>query len=580
MLVRIQSWAQKVEAENFSLFHYFQFLKKIYLHTLSVLRSGEKKKFLSLIFFSLLISLADIFSLTALLFVIKFYTDISFSFNFSFLPSWLVDRQSVLPVTVLLAVFIVKNVAGFLVYKAQYRFVYGVASRISGANLLQYLEGSYSDYVHTDSAVHIRKISQQPIEFAHYVLSGVQQIITEAILIAIAMIAILLYNVKLFLLLSAIFTPAALLLSWFSRQRLIQARAHIKTINEQTLQYLKEAIAGYIESNIYDKEAFFSERYSPSQQSLNRYLADLHVTQGLPSRMFEVFALCGLFVLIVINKLFGSEAYVDIITIGAFMAAAYKIIPGVIKIINLGGQVKTYSFTVHDLVNNVKSPKKESPERTDEPLHSISLRNISFSYKHEPVLSNFNLSIQKGDFIGISGKSGIGKTTIIHLLLGFLLQDAGEIIINDNLTDADTRKKYWREIAYLKQQPFLIHDSVVKNITLDENDYDELKLEQILHASGLAEMIRTFPEAMHAIIKENGKNISGGQRQRIAFARALYKDAELIILDEPFSELDILAERQLLDCCKQLSQSGKIIILITHNKENLSYCTKVILLDE
>ena len=121
---------------------------------------------------------------------------------------------------------------------------------------------------------------------------------------------------------------------------------------------------------------------------------------------------------------------------------------------------------------------------------------------------------------------------------------------------------------------------MLTNIVLDEDGYDRERLCEAARAAGLERFTGKFPEGLQAPITENGKNISGGQRQRIAFARALYKDADLLILDEPFSELDEEAERELLEYCLQLAKGGKAILLITHNKTNFSFCHKTIFLDE
>ena len=142
------------------------------------------------------------------------------------------------------------------------------------------------------------------------------------------------------------------------------------------------------------------------------------------------------------------------------------------------------------------------------------------------------------------------------------------------------RQQFWKNISYVKQQPLLIYDSILKNITLRENDFDFQKLEEVIRVTGLKELIDNYAEGYNKIITENGRNLSGGQRQRIAIARALYKESDLIILDEPFSELDWPSEEELLTYFSQLASAGKIIILITHNKESLSFCNKIISLDE
>jgi ABC-type transport system involved in cytochrome bd biosynthesis fused ATPase/permease subunit len=177
------------------------------------------------------------------------------------------------------------------------------------------------------------------------------------------------------------------------------------------------------------------------------------------------------------------------------------------------------------------------------------------------------------------GCSGTGKTTILNLLLGFLTPCAGEISINGMTSDPTTIQNYWKNNSYVRQQPFLIHDSISRNIILD-NPYNEERLQEVIRVAGLQELMNTFPEAHEKIIMENGKNLSGGQRQRIAIARALYKNAGLILLDEPFNELDETTELAFLSHFQYLSQHGKMIILITHNKASFSHCNKMISLDE
>ena len=121
---------------------------------------------------------------------------------------------------------------------------------------------------------------------------------------------------------------------------------------------------------------------------------------------------------------------------------------------------------------------------------------------------------------------------------------------------------------------------MLKNITLSEEVCDFERLENVLSFCGVDSMLGQYPEGIEKLITENGKNISGGQKQRLMLARALYHDFDLLILDEPFSELDETAERTLLVKLKMLTQKGKMIIMITHNTSSLSFCNKLISLND
>jgi hypothetical protein len=187
--------------------------------------------------FNLFVSIADILSLAFLFVVVNFYTPQHSLMNLSFLSQWGIKEHSLLPAVLLIIIFICKSFAGYYIYKAQYRFVYRVASRISGRNLLLYLEGSYEDHVHMDSSVLIRKICHHPIEFANYVLAGIQQMTTEAIMVLLTVIALLIINAKLLAILSLVLLPAIAVLRFVAKKRLSVVRKNAKVFSEKTLQY-------------------------------------------------------------------------------------------------------------------------------------------------------------------------------------------------------------------------------------------------------------------------------------------------------------------------------------------------------
>lgn len=554
-------------------------MKNIFKNTWLILNREEKKHFCILTILDIVISVADILALAALLWIIRFYIEPGPAAP-GYLPAWLANNNSAWLIAIFFVLFGIKNLGAYCLEKAHYRFNGRVAIRISASKLRQYQHAGYHEFVHIDSSKHIRAICLQPFEFCQYILSGIQQLITQFCLVSLAVLAILVFNVNLFLLLFIILLPPVVIVFHLIKKRMGEARKSIQTNNQQSYQYVLDALKGYVESNIYDRHNFFSDRFINARKKFSVSLFNTMLIQSMPSRIIEVFAILGLFVLIVIARWPGNSDSSFLLTIGAFTAAAYKIIPGIVKITNVSGQMKAYEFSSKDLATGTPdSPagRKTSPMAG---IRSVQLKNIHFTYAALQVLKAFNICVHQHDFVGISGASGKGKTTILNILLGFLEPAKGEVLINDIPLKKEDLKIYWPSISYVRQQSFFIHDTLLRNITLEENNPDKLSLDTAIRISGLQTFISQHPDGLDQIITENGKNISGGQQQRIAIARALYKNVDMILLDEPFNELDEPSELCLLQYFHELTQRGKIVILITHNRKSLSWCNKIINLDE
>lgn len=478
--------------------------------------------------------------------------------------------------TVLL--FGIKNSIGYLIIQSQYRYSYRVAARLSKTKLMQYLRNDYFNYVNTDSSVYMYQIGQQPIEFSQYILSGLQQIIVQAALIVLSVIAIAIYNLQLFLMITVFILPPVLIVACLIRRKIKTIRSTTRTNSEKSLQYLKESLSAYIESHIYNKHNFFSSRYLKYQQQLNTNLANLQSIQLLPARLFEVFAIASIFIITILNsKLHNSS---NLIAVGVFMAAAYKIIPGLVNIINYNGQIKAFEHALNNMLPDAKESVTVSANHIIAPICNIKFNQVKFNYKDRSIFDNLTFELKNGDFAGISGASGRGKTTLINMLLGFIEPDSGQISINELTAYKHFLVAYQDRISYVKQSVLLLHDTIFKNIVLSDGEYDDAQLNKALQISGLDILISQYSDGIHHLVTENGNNLSGGQRQRIMLARALYKDFDLLILDEPFNELDEASEQKILYELKAMTEAGKAIIFITHNQQSLSFCNKTINLHE
>jgi ABC-type multidrug transport system fused ATPase/permease subunit len=544
-------------------------LRQIFRNLFITLNNRERWQMLKLALLDVLVSVLDIAFLMALLLML----DVYMRGSSDKMPPAFSNRPLVLIVS-FFVLFAIKNLFGFLVTKKQYTFVYDVASRRSKSNLEHFLNGPFSEQVDVNSAVLTRKIMQQPIEFAHYVVNGFQQIFGQVVLVIITLVAVCYLNPLLLLLLIVLFVPPLLFVSKFMKRKLQEGRRYEKVAGERAMQHLREALSGFVESNLYAKTDFFSERYHRYQQQLNGYLSQRLAIQSVPSRMMEVFAIFALLLLVLVSQLMTNTTLVSVSSIGALMVAAYKIIPGVVKVANAVSQVKSYGFATVGLA--VKTEATVADKSFDETIQSISFENVVFQYPAKKVLDSFSMTMKRGDLLVMMGKSGLGKTTILNLLLGFMAPRSGVIMVNGKHDFKKDICGFRLRVAYVRQQSFMLHASIKENIALAEKVFDDKRLQAVAKVTGVDKIAQSLNE----VVTEDGKNFSGGERQRIALARALYRDFDLLILDEPFNELDESSERQLLRELRRIADEGKMILLVTHSPAALEYCNKKILLDD
>ncbi|MBS1509621.1 MAG: ABC transporter ATP-binding protein [Bacteroidetes bacterium] len=555
-------------------------MKNIYFTIPALLERKEKQRFYLLLLLDVLINIADIVALAVLLWIIRYYTTSGDTAFNRYLPNWMQDKSSFTLIILFTIGFAVKNWMGFIITRKQFDFMGAVAVRLSAQNLQHYQHSGYDQFVTTDSSIHIRRICFQPFEFAQYMLQGLQQLITQSSMILLTIAAIIIFNAKLFILLLLLLLPPVITVFYMMKRKTSLTKKHLQQTNETSFRFALDALKGFVEANIYQRNEFFKQRFVHIRRQFSSHLFTTLTIQTIPGRIIEIFAILGLVLLLVIAKWAGASGNSTFITIGAFMAAAYKIIPGMVKLINISNQVKTYEPALEELSHTRTAMVNNKQAQQLEPVRSIAFHDVCFQYGEQKILQHISFSACSGNIVAITGTSGKGKTTIMNLLLGFLEPAAGIVLINGQPVNYLQLQQYWPQIAYVRQQNFFIHDTIKSNITLEENSHNKIRLQKVMQLAGIDEMTEQFTDGAQTIIAENGKNISGGQQQRIAFARALYKDAPVLLLDEPFNELDDDAAAKLLQHCREMATAGKLIIMITHDKKSLAYCNHIIALDE
>jgi ABC-type multidrug transport system fused ATPase/permease subunit len=190
------------------------------------------------------------------------------------------------------------------------------------------------------------------------------------------------------------------------------------------------------------------------------------------------------------------------------------------------------------------------------------------------------MTIKKGDFVGIVGETGSGKSTLINLLIGLLRPSEGKIEI-DKLNINSNLPAWYKKIGYVPQSIYLIDDSIKKNIAfgLREDNIDDNLIKKAIEKASLDKFINSLTDGLETIVGEKGIRLSGGQQQRIGIARALYRDPEILILDEATSSLDQITEKKIMDCIHFLKRK-KTLIIITHRLITVKNCDKIFFVDK
>ena len=281
------------------------------------------------------------------------------------------------------------------------------------------------------------------------------------------------------------------------------------------------------------------------------------------------------------NTGYDLKDIIPMITI--IVAGLVKILPSTNKILSSIQRLRSNRATVQDLLIEMKKFKniKNNSNVFKDFLDKIEIQNLDFSYNEaNPILKNVNLIIKKNTIQGIKGKSGSGKTTLLNLISGFLNPKNGKILI-DNKIISENVSNWQSLISYIPQKIFIIDDTIEKNICFnrEENEIDYKRLNKILDIVKLKDFINESKNGLKTIIGERGANISAGQAQRVGLARALYKNAKLLILDESTSALDEKTENEILLDIDKIKKNCTIV-LVSHSSKVLSFCENIFEIDK
>ena len=257
-----------------------------------------------------------------------------------------------------------------------------------------------------------------------------------------------------------------------------------------------------------------------------------------------------------------------------FVLGLYRLMPSVNRIFNAYNQLLFYQNSLHIIHKEFMYEPEELGDEEIEFKDKIELKDIEFSYqKDKPIIKGVNLSIKKGEKVGIIGDSGSGKSTLVDIILGFYKPDGGEIRVDDVRLDESNIKSWRKKIGYIPQNIYLTDGDVASNVAFLE-EMNEKRVKEVLAQANILDFLEKYHDGIYTKVGENGVKLSGGQKQRIAIARALYADPELLVLDEATSALDNETEEKIMKEIYKIGQD-KTVIIIAHRVSTLDGCDRV-----
>ena len=344
-------------------------------------------------------------------------------------------------------------------------------------------------------------------------------------------------------------------------------------------KYLLEGLGGVKQIKLTQREGFFVNKFMGPVIGKGITNTKIQVLGVVPRLYLELLAIGGVSIMVGVFVLQQKPLANLIPIIGIFMAAAFRLIPSINKIIN-SIQIVSYATPVlkvlteeFGIVRKLKSNTAEDSNTFDFESQII-FDHVSYAYpeSERKVLDDICFTINKGEFIGIIGTTGSGKSTLIDLLVGLLHPDAGNILIDGK--QLNTIVSPWQKlIGYVPQSIYLTDDTLRNNIAfgVQENLIEEEKINKVIVTSQLSDFINNLPEGLDTIVGERGVRLSGGERQRISIARALYHNPSVLILDEATSSLDNFTEKEFMNSVNAL-QGTKTIIIIAHRLTTVEKC--------
>jgi ABC-type multidrug transport system fused ATPase/permease subunit len=491
-----------------------------------------------------------------------------------------------------LALLIARNVFFGLANWLVSRFTSTWRQNLSEQLLNKYLMQPYTYFLSRNTIELKRKVCNETERLVSGVILPGIQILTSAIISVFIIFLLIAIDPYIAALVAATLGGSYLLLYGVIYRKLSRMSKNANEARRMQFKIASEAFEGIKELKLFGKESVFVDGYSRWSQRAATLATTSRAISQIPRYGIEMLAASGamVFVLYLVGTQQDLLPWMPILVV--YVVAGYRVLPALQQIFS-GLTTIQYNIATLDALHSdfnglsgVDSRQPTEPGRVHEfgRIETIELRNIDFSYpaRSEYAIHSLNLRIDRNTTVGLVGPTGSGKTTLVDIILGLLKPLAGELAINGIPVTPGNLGDWQKHIGYVPQHIFLFDDTIARNVAfgVPDSEIDFEKLENALKIANLHDYIMlSLPEGNNTMLGQRGIRLSGGQRQRIGIARALYRNPDVLVLDEATNALDSVTEGVVMDAIQKISHKLTIII-IAHRLNTVQNCDIIHYIEE
>ncbi|MFZ6819602.1 lipid A export permease/ATP-binding protein MsbA [Undibacterium sp. Ji22W] len=463
-------------------------------------------------------------------------------------------------------------------------------SRIS-VNLLNELRAKVFDkllhvpvgFYHAESSGRIiNTIMFEAQQIVEMVKVSITTLFRDSLTVAVLMGYLIWLNWKLTLV-TLILIPGMTILVRGVSKRLRKLNHQSLEVSGELTQVIEETTRAHQVIRIFGGQKYEQQRFEAKNKKLGSFTMKSTVAVSFTTPLTQILASLAVAIVIMLAL---AQARKDATTVGdfvTFITAMMMLLTPLKRLADLNGPLQrgmAASESVYGMVDAI--PEGESGQAiTGRATGQLEFKNLNFTYPGQelPALTDINLQVQAGETIALVGMSGGGKTSLVNLVPRFYEPASGAILL-DGVTLADISLKSLRQqIAMVSQNVILFDDTIAANIAYGDAAPNQTRINDAIRAAHLQDVVSEMPEGIHTMIGDNGMRLSGGQRQRLAIARAIYKNAPILILDEATSALDSESERAVQAALDELMQ-GRTTLVIAHRLSTIERASRIVVLVE